>query len=283
MFSPGTDWATMENSHSADNSPEKNWKLKQVVYAEILNELHGHFVKMNVRYMPIKGAYLICSGLAEKMKYRRMDDIDVCVGKDDFKKISDYFSGLPHVEVFLDDWDFEREFTYKTGSFECHLEIHSLLNYPARFNLPFEKLFERALPAGEIRMLPCPEDALIILLCHALVHIGFELRDTVFDEISFISNQQGFSWEKFWVLAKPTGTEQFMCMLLLYYATDKSVEMNMPALSLKTKLAGKFLSKNLHTRLPVLFRKLVLEIPFVRDPLWLINQKISGKLKKPGK
>jgi hypothetical protein len=272
--------AIMENSQSDGNSPEMTWKLNQVVYADILNELHEHFLKLNVRYMQNKGAYLICSGLAEKMKYRRMDDIDIWVGKEDFEKTSDYFSSLPRVEVFLDDWDFEREFTYTTGSFECHLEIHSLLNYPARFSLPFEKLFERALPAGETRMLPCPEDALVILLCHALVHIGFELRDTIFDEISLISNQKGFSWDKFWGLAKPTGIEQFMCMILFLYAKKTGRCIVLPQSSFRAIMGRTLLSGRFYKWMPVAMRKLLFEIPFVRNPEWLLKQKlIRGKFR----
>jgi hypothetical protein len=280
MF-PMTDALAMtENSHSTHDSPERTWKLKQVVFADILNDLHGHFTKLNVRYMPIKGAYLICSGLAEKMKYRRMDDIDILVEKDNFEETGNYLSGLSHVTFLREDWYFEKEYVYKTGKFDCHLEIHSLLNYPARFNLPTENLFTRAHPINGLQMAPCLEDALLIFLCHVLVHIGYELRNAFFDEIALISGQPDFSWKKFWDMANTTGVDQFIGMMVHHYATKTSLEINEPPLSFKTKLAGKFLSKNVYCRLPFFFRKLILEIPFVRDPLSLfLNKYLRSKLK----
>lgn len=280
MFSLTAKTISMENSLSAYGSSQRTWMLKQIVFADILNELHEHFTKLNVQYMPIKGAYLICSGLAEKMKYRRMDDIDILVKEEHYEKIGDYLSGLPLVTFLRDDWYFEKEFVYKTGNLNCHLEIHSLLNYPARFILPTERLFERALTIKGLQMAPCPEDALLIFLCHVFVHIGYELRDTFFDEIAQISGQPEFSWKKFWAMANSTGIDQFIAMMLHYYAVETSREIDIPALSIKTKLAAKFLSGNLYCRLPVFFRKLILEIPFARNPLELFLNRWSGSYRK---
>jgi hypothetical protein len=256
---------------------EKNWKYLQIFYGEVLREIDIHFASLDVAYMPIKGAYLICSGLAEKIPYRRMDDIDILVKEDDFEKVCEYFSKLPNVKFFKHKWYFEKEFSYSLGAVECHLEIHWLLNFPARFILSPSTIFTRAIHQNSsIRLLPCPEDALLILVCHAFVHIAFELRETLFEEIFLLSSQKGFSWETFWEYAHSTGIERFIRLLLWRYCIEKSTNIKAPRHIGFTALLRPFISKKWYARLPFLVRKALFEIPFARNPWWLIVNKITS-------
>ena len=204
-------------------SPQQKWKYNQVIYAELLDELDKHFKAINVCYMPIKGAYLIGSGLAEKMTYRRMDDVDILVKKEDFENVCGFLSFLPQVKFLKHRWYFEKEFAYSMGSFICYLEIHSLLNESSRFDLSTEKLFERALPCEGMRVVPCFEDAMVILICHLIVHIAHEMRETVFEEISLISKHKDFKWEKFWSIAKTTNILPFFHFILFWYKNSIAI------------------------------------------------------------
>ena len=268
------DFSPMEQK----NSPELHWKFLQVLYAEVLHELEAHFLAINVPYMPIKGAYLICRGLASKMRFRRMDDIDVLVKQNDFETVCSYFSNLPQGTFLKHKWYFEKEFSYSLGTFKCHLEIHFLINYPARFRLPTELLFMRAFPESNCtRVLPCAEDALLILLCHAFVHISFELRETLFEEINLLSEIEGFSWDLFWKYAVSTGIEQFIRMVLCIYSRTMKKPIPLPYASMAGILLRPFLEPKRYSQLPVLVRKLLFEFPFARNPWRLILHKWNAQ------
>jgi hypothetical protein len=258
------------------NASEKSWKYLQILYGEVLQEIDAHFAAVAVQYMPIKGAYLICNGLAEKMQYRRMDDIDILVKAEDFERVCAYFSNLPNVVFLRHKWFFEKEFSYSFGAVECHLEIHWLLNFPARFILSPHAIFARAIkPNGFPRLLPCPEDALLILTCHAFVHIAFELRETLFEEILLLSSNKGFSWETFWEYAHETGIERFIRLLLLRYCEENYGNVKVPQIVEFSTFLRPFLSKKWYDRLPFFLRKALLEIPFARNPWWLIVNKLT--------
>jgi hypothetical protein len=259
----------------APPTPEKSWKHSQILFHGVLKELETHFSALKVPYMPIKGAYLICCGLAGKMSYRRMDDIDIVVDKNDFEKVCDYLSRLPNVRFLKHRWYFEKEFSYSFGAIGCHLEIHWLLNFPARFDLPVAAVFHRALKSPESTLLlPCHEDAMLILVCHAFVHIAYELRETVFDEISLIASQEGFSWATFWEYARPTGIFAFIRLLLARYSKEKAHNVRLPPAAGFSGLLQPFLSKKWYGRMPVYVRKAVLELLFARNPWRLILNKI---------
>jgi hypothetical protein len=256
-----------------NNSPERIWKFQQMIYAEILEELDRHFSELKVRYMPIKGAYLICSGLAEKMKYRRMDDIDILVKKADFKRVCDFFSHLPQATFLNNSGYFEKKFTYSLGRHSCLLEFHYLINHTARFDLPPENLFERAPEGFGMKLLPCREDALLIFLCHELMHISFEIRKTIFEEIELLTMQPCFSWELFWRHAEKTGIEQFLCLLLLTYEKEKGKKIPLPPLRFKTKIVQPFLSNGCYHRLSRNMKRCLFEFPFVVNPWRLLIMK----------
>jgi hypothetical protein len=256
------------------------WKFKQVIYAEILDEIHVHFNRLGVPYMPVKGAFLICSGLASKMRSRIMADIDILVMEKDFGAVCEYFSTIPHVRFLCKEWYFEKTFVYSIGDFECPLEIQWLLHYPARFTLSTDLLFVRGHRVAGFRFLPSPEDALVILLCHMLVHIAFEIRPTIFEEISLISSQPGFCWSTFWELMSQTGIMPFACFVLSWYKRETGVSLpSIPQRPLYSAALGRLMGARLGKRLPVFFRRIVLELPFVNDPRRLIGNKIRVLLK----
>jgi hypothetical protein len=257
------------------HSPEDLWKYLQAISAEILDELEVHFSHLNVLYMPIKGAYLLRSNLAGKMKYRRMDDIDILVEEKDFERVCDYFRSLPNVIFLKHKWYFEKEFDYAFGTYHCHLEIHHLLNYPARFDLPAQALFGRSMRTSGMYVLPCHEDALLILLCHALVHIAYELRDTIFEEIALLSDRDGFSWKRFWEYAESTGIRRFITLMLCSYARQTGNAVSLYSNPLALRLMAPVLSKRYYSRMPFFAKKMLLEIPFLRQPWWLFKNKLK--------
>jgi hypothetical protein len=259
-------------------SPADFWKYQQAVYAEILDELEVHFSRINAPYMPIKGAYLLRSNLAGKMGYRRMNDIDILVQEKDFEKVCDYFGSLSNVKFLKHKWYFEKEFDYAFGSFHCHLEIHHLLNYPARFDLPTHALFDRSQQTCGKCVLPSHEDALLILLCHALVHIAYEFRETLEEEITLLSGREGFSWERFWEYADATGVKGFVTLVLCWYARESGKSFPLPPVPFFVRLMLPMLSRRRYLRTPLLLRKIFLEIPYLRRPLWLFVNKVRQSI-----
>ena len=257
------------------NSPTKNWKLLQLVTGEILKEFDLHFSNLNINYMPIKGAFLINSGLSEKIVCRRMDDIDILVLQKDFDRVCAYFSSLPQVVFVKHKWYFEQEFFYSWGNYKSYVEIHWLLNYPERFLLPTEDLFRRAKAFSNSPALrPSHEDSLLLLLCHAHVHIGFELRETIREEIALLSGQEGFSWDKFWKYAHPTGIELFIKLLLSHFSMDAACNHAAPKGKFIIFLLRPLLSAKRYAHLPQLVKRLLFEIPFARKPWRLILNKM---------
>jgi hypothetical protein len=259
----------------------RSWQYKQVLFAEILDELNVHFQTLHAPYMPIKGAYLICSGLAEQMPYRTMGDIDILVGKNDFEAVCEYFSKITQARFLENKWYFEKTFMYSMGDFHCLLEIHWLLNFPARFNLSTEQLFGRGRASAQFRILPTPEDALVVLLCHTLVHVAYEIRATLFEEITLISGQRDFCWETFWILAAPTGIMPFFCFILSCYKDETRLStIFLPKTPLYPFILTHIIGMRRVARLPVFLRRIVMELPFVKKPLGLARQKINALWKR---
>lgn len=253
---------------------EKTWVFRQLLYADVLARLDKHFTELKIRYMPIKGAYLIASGLAEKMPFRRMDDIDILILPADFAKASDYFKGLNTVRFVDNDWPFETSFYYQSGQTSAFIELHHLLNYPERFTLPVETLFSRSIQSRGMLVLPCPEDSLIIFLCHLFVHIAFEIRETSFDEIELLCGQDNFSWEKFWELSLPTGLGPFFYYVLRLFEKRKNRRIMLRKPAMYAVLCARMIGMEEYQKMPRFLRRLVLEIPFARDPLCLMMKKL---------
>jgi hypothetical protein len=263
---------------------EKSWALQQLLYSEVLRRLDSHFTDLSIKYMPIKGAYLIASGLAASLPARKMADIDILLLPVNFGAASDYFRHLSCVRVSENYWPSETSFFFRLGQDFAYVELHSQLNFPQRFLLPAADLFARAMPGDGMRVLPCAEDALLILICHALVHIAVEFRETVFQEITCLCGQKDFSWERFWKLAEGTGVKRFISFILSLYAHETGnhrISPEVSAASAYSNFSRLLLKPAVYGTMPSLLRKLLLEIPFVRDPWWLIRHKAKRTGNRP--
>jgi Uncharacterised nucleotidyltransferase len=252
---------------------EKAWVFQQFQYSEVLYRLDKHFAQLGIRYMPIKGAYLIASGLAEKMPYRRMVDIDILLLPADFARASDYFKGLNNVRMVDNYWPFETSFYFQCGHINVFVELHRQLNYPERFTLPAETLFSRTIRSKGLRELPCPEDSLIIFLCHLFVHIAFELCDMAFDEIELLCTQNNFSWEKFQKLSSPTGLGPFFYYILRLFEKRKRLGIQAGVPTMYAVLCARMIGMREYEKMPRFLKRLLLEIPFARKPLSLMMKK----------
>ncbi|MBD3321534.1 MAG: hypothetical protein GF350_10615 [Chitinivibrionales bacterium] len=200
--------------HTA-NKPGHIWKLKQVLHAAVLDELEKDFVTAHIRYMPVKGSYLICTGLAEKMQRRTMNDIDILVLPDDFEKAANYFRTLDKTEPRQQEsWPFADAFYYRIGDQKIMIELHCMINFPDRFLLPPELLMKRGIHTGGMRVHPCPEDALLITICHMLVHAYYIPDNAVYSEMKLIIEQGDFSWNRFWHRSKSTGIAPYIYYVL---------------------------------------------------------------------
>jgi hypothetical protein len=126
-----------------------------------------------------------------------------------------------------------------------------------------------------MRLLPSSENALIILLCHTLVHISYEIRPTLFEEISLISNQKGFAWNRFWGFAKITGIMSFLCFILSLYKKEiQDTIVILPKRYWYAHFMGKIMETKKYSGIPVLLKRLFFEIPFIKNPFWIIKNKI---------
>jgi hypothetical protein len=248
-------------------SPHKRWVVKQMLYRELLAELDRHFKAMAVTYLPVKGAYLILAGLAEKIDSREMLDVDIIVSAKDFGRVRDYFAVCGQATLETDGWYFEQRVWYCLAGQRFLVEIHFLLNRPERFRLPTAELFARSLQKGDRLRLPSPEDGLAIAVCHGLVHIAWSgLRPGIFDDIAVIAGQSGFSWERFEAIMAGTGISRFMHFLFLLYERQRGP---CPYPRLKRPFGLRLLAVLFgarYGRMPMALQRLLFEIPFVADP-----------------
>ena len=260
-------------------TPAKKWALTQIFYQGVLNEIGTHFHNLNIKYMPIKGAYLICSGLAEKFKDRHISDIDILVQEKDMQKSSDYFASLENTEMKVyykyNYRQTETVFNYSKGDIKICVEIHSQLNFPERFVLPTPELFARSITANDVMHLPSPEDGLLVFLCHLQSHISFEFRESNMEEINIIASQNGFNWKTFWSRCPTTGIEAFIYFIIKLYQKKYPAIIAPSHRYLYSDLLVGIFNEKLYKNMPHWSRRLFLELPFVRKPIWLLFNKLS--------
>jgi hypothetical protein len=258
----------MQDNRLMINDPKKDWLLKQLLYKGVLAELHDHFVAMNVNYMPIKGAYLILSGIAETIPQRRMADIDILLTKKDFDSAMEYFGKCKKALLRKDEWAFEQPFTYTFGAYKINVELHYLLNRPERFLLTPEELFERGTELKPGLFIPSKEDGLFITIAHSLVHIAFLFREeSVLGDIKAISSLVEFDWEKFWRIVEKAGIKDFVAGVLLLYnkKCDGKIVIKKIRIGVKARWLAWWLRDNRWEKMPILGRRVLLEVLFVRD------------------
>jgi len=259
-------------------STAKIWALRQLLYEEALRKLHDHFTKLNIGYMPIKGAHLILSGIAQQMSFRRMDDIDILVCPADLKTASDYFFALPKVTpkmYFADNSrPYETAFVYHLNSANINVEIHSILNFPERFTLETTDLFARGTCVCAPQFAPCAEDALLIFLCHLFTHFPFEWRETNFEEISLLCKQENFSWEKFNRLASSTGLQGFIYFIVKAYEKQTGNEVMVDKGYWYAGFLAGWIGLERCRKMPFMLKRLLCELPFVKRPWWMMRNKL---------
>jgi len=269
-------------SQASKAAADTTWVFKQFLYEDVLRDLDDHFQRLNIDYMPIKGAYLICAGLAQRIRSRTMVDIDILVREGDFNAVISHFSTIPNAAVlkkswplYKKGWPFEVAFYYSFRGQTINVDIHKLLNFRQRFLLPPEMLFMRGTKQGH-RTLPCAEDALAICLCHGFSHIGQVFSDALFDDVALLANAS-IDWAKFGEIAVSTGAAAFMYHILRNY--EKKVKIP-PIRVFKKTLKFTyadilFMLAGTHELgfLPAILRRLFVEIPLCRDPVGLILDK----------
>lgn len=252
---------------------QKRWQIRQVVYASVLEALDVLFAELHIDYMPIKGAYLICTHLAELISAREMIDIDLLVRPTDFKRAIALLSAHPLFEREpADPWFFEQSFMFTHGNHRIHFELHSQLNRSERFLLDTDTLFDCAHKQTAWRVISPPEDALLVLVCHALVHLVDGIREQVCEEARLLSIQEGFSWRRFRSRLAATEIEPF-CRALLYKAgvqpvlVDKPMKLFRPVLWARMLIAVK--TPGRYAGIRTMVYRLCVELAFVRRP-WLL-------------
>lgn len=254
------------------------WVARQAVYGEALDALDPIFASLAIEYMPIKGAHLVCTGLAADLETRTMHDIDLLVRPRDFERAIAALAAHP---LFIieppDPWPFEQPFIFRQGSLKVRLELHRALNRPERFVLDVDSMFDRALLQTSARRIMQPEDALIVLVCHTLVHLVDGIPAHIAAEGALLVRTRGFSWERFAALLRPTGIERFGKAMLTAMAAKQGFiipqtlhagRVNKAIFNIRTPLRHKGIVTSL-------FRGIV-ELYFVKDPIRLLAGYIRG-------
>ena len=250
------------------------WIALQLIYGEALDAIERLFTSRGYRFMPVKGAYLIKSGLACSIADRRMRDIDLLVPEEQFEEICVWFTTLDGVEPQPGYWDFERPFLYRHAEYQVYVELHRLVNTPARFLLPNRDLFCRAVPKSESCVFPDPVDVLLIHICHKLLHVidGFELQ--FYREIELFAQQYGFSWPEFWIRAERTGVMAFIWLVVQKSNTLLGTAFPLPDVPSWYAAILARLNLFMECRWTV-GRRLFFEVPLVRNVLGLLRYKVT--------
>lgn len=252
------------------------WVYLQMLYGGLLQELDQHFRAMQVRYLPMKGAFLIAAGLAEKIPARMMVDVDILIEEENFQRAREYFSACPQLTVTADPWPFEFGVEFPNGGQQpLFVEVHHRLNRPERFHLPTADLFARGKQKGPFLWLPSLEDGLVIAICHSLVHIGWgHLQDDVFGDIEVITSCPAFSWQRFDAIMATTEVRRFSEFLFLLYEKRRGHKLHpdLHACAMARFIAVAF--ELCYRRMPVPLMRILFELPFVRHPISLIRERI---------
>jgi hypothetical protein len=259
--------------HTAKNLTRTNsWPLRQLIYENALELLNRIFDDIDISYMPLKGSYLICTGLAQALPARSMVDIDLLVRKKDFQKAINELTLHPQFRKEPPDpWFFEQPFIFTGGVRPVKLELHCQLNRNERFLLPTEQLFKRGSKQTRVRVLPSAEDALTILICHSLVHSRIGLPESVRGEIRLISSLPYFSWQNFYSLLQSTGIAPFGLALLRKYTTRKDVPIPLPKKYHWADFLFRLMPSRIrHHKLHRLFYRGFIEPFFMRSPAKLV-------------
>ena len=269
-----------KSAHTGSPSTaNREWTIRQLLVQHCCEQLDTHFTLLGVRYMPVKGAFLICSGLASHLQSRTMLDIDLLIEHEhDLPRVTDYFFSLENVRpLHCYSRSFQSPFLYRWGHYRYPVEIHSRLDYDERYRLPTHELFQRGQNRTAMQVMPSAEDALCIAACHALTHIGYEFRETLLQEMAVLAGQESFSWNTFFPIAHSTGIDRFITFLLLMLERKKATRIPLPKRYLLSRCAAYLFRLLPYSRTPLPIRRLLFEFFFLRKPIPLALRKIQSQ------
>lgn len=259
-------------------SQNGKWAITQIILLEILEELEKEFNKINVDFMPIKGAYLISTGLSGQLENRKISDLDILVRLEDLDAASKHFAKLPQCKLIVwyeDNYrPNESVFKYKYNDITYTIEIMNSINSDSRFLLPSFDLFKRSSMIRKNLYYPSVEDSLIIHICHLQSHIPFEFRETNVREALILIKQDTFNWDLFWKSVENTGMKRFF-IFFLGFCNKSSKEFVIPKNRYYfTRLTSSWFTLARYNRMPSFLKRIFLDIPFTRKPFELILQKV---------
>ena len=255
-----------------------DWQALQLIYGMALEDLSVLFSKRNLTFMPVKGAYLILTGNAEKIPDRKMVDIDLLIPEKMFDTTCDWFASLPGVTENPEYWSYERMFVFMCSGFPLYVELHRHINSPARFLMDTEAVFSRGSKLNDACILPDPIDASVMYVCHMLVHVIKGFDEQVYREMEVYIHQEGFCWDIFWQRARGTGITGFIWLAVRKCSRVVNAAFQVPP---PPSLYAAFIDKFdlfMRSERP-LFRRAFFEMPFVRNPGILLWYKICNFLK----
>lgn len=258
----------------------KEWIARQILFSEALDEIDLLFSTAGIRYLPIKGAHLIVSGLAEKMSWRRMDDIDLMVHPEDFDSAVQLFLQTNRAGVAIGDcnYPFKRTLRFESCIGGVAVEIHAQLSHEQRFTISVKDLFSRSRLHHGYCYVCCPEDAALITIAHALVHIGFELRESIFNELMLYVECADFNWKDFWLQCRESGVYGFAVVLMRWTSfSTKCRPVYKYHLPIYAHILSTLFSLQSYRNLPLPVKRLLFETPFLKNPVSLILNKYFRK------
>lgn len=264
------------------DSKKRAWIFRQLQLGNALRHLDNIFSTFGIPYMPIKGAYLLSASLAGSIPVRTMVDIDLLVQPHHFNETITKLTGHPLFTIGPPDpWFFEQPFTIHNGKHDIQLELHHQLNREERFHLPTVDLFKRGHHRSNVCIHPSAEDALTILICHSLVHSGYGLVKSLWDEIEVLSSDPTFSWSRFFTLFGTTGIEPYGFALLRQYASRKQTDIPVPSKYRWADILFKGMPErdDFRTRKRFLYRGFI-EPLFTKAPIHLMGGWIGRTIRK---
>jgi hypothetical protein len=245
-------------------SPQKQWVLKQMIFEDVLNRLDEHFTKLQIEYMLIKGAWFIKRGLAEKFASRRMRDIDLLVCPQDMPAVKAYFRQLPQCTEKQNYWPFEFSFFFATPGGSIYVEIHEKLNYEVRFRLPAADLLHRAAKKENFCVLVDDTDALVITICHQLVHMGVDTHRGFMDDIRVLFNYAKPDERILYQRVRGAGVVRF-AQLVCFLALERWPFTDIKKPGVYVRLAARLYRNGWYDKAPEMVRRVLWEFGFYRN------------------
>lgn len=257
----------------------RHWGFTQLIFAEALAEINRVLTAAGIAYMPLKGAYLIESGLATAMKERGMCDIDILVAPEDFDRAMGSFGVTGYAPVVDNDLLLHRHFDLSAAGTTVDVELHYRIRPECSCVLPAADLFQRGRPAKGTMVLPSAEDGLAITILHQLNDLPFWPPDQALRDIEVQVSSFEIDWAKFWEIAESTGTAAFIFLLLRHYGKLPDSAFRVSTNGLMFQYAERLVKWRFfenYRRIPFVFRRTLVEFPFMKSPGVYLLRKLAS-------